>query len=407
MKTSAGLLSDPKVWALLSKIQEQQIAHPIPLDQLNLNLRKAQFPAQVANAITGQLELREHAYAKFGESARHMLFTREGLEQATRLRVALLHAKRIVDAGQQGVADLGCGIGTESLAAATVGLRTLSIDSSADAVACAAANLRDFPDAQVLLGNLEYLTSGDLTELGIDTIFLDPARRGPAGRISNPEKWSPPWSTVMSVAQWPQEMGVKVAPGIDYSLIPSDYHAQWTSVDGDLVECCLWSSGLSPEGPGRSAVRLDAEGIHHLVELDGTDPTAPPRQGPVGDIGKYLYEPDAAAIRSGLVARLAELTATHLISPRIAYLSSDTRASSPFLTGFRVVAVTALRVKTIKKALSQANAGPVEVKKRGASIDTTALQRSLSGKGPNPMVVFATRIKNDHRAIIAIRESND
>ena len=47
-----------------------------------------------------------------------MLFTEAGLEQATRLKVAALHAGRFARAGVEHVADLGCGIGGDALALA-------------------------------------------------------------------------------------------------------------------------------------------------------------------------------------------------------------------------------------------------------------------------------------------------
>ena len=53
--------------------------------------------------------------AKFGDFAERMLFTRAGLEQATRLPVAGRHAARFRDAGMTSVADLGCGIGGDAL----------------------------------------------------------------------------------------------------------------------------------------------------------------------------------------------------------------------------------------------------------------------------------------------------
>jgi hypothetical protein len=51
-------------------------------------------PALVA-AVLGQSKLRAKATTKFGPFAARMLFTEAGLEQATRLRVAAMHAGRM------------------------------------------------------------------------------------------------------------------------------------------------------------------------------------------------------------------------------------------------------------------------------------------------------------------------
>ena len=50
-------------------------------------------PATVAAVLT-QAKLRKRAVAKFGEFASQMLFTEAGLEQASRLKVAAIHAGR-------------------------------------------------------------------------------------------------------------------------------------------------------------------------------------------------------------------------------------------------------------------------------------------------------------------------
>src|SRR5690554_603741 len=64
-------------------------------------------PALVAAVLT-QSKLRAKAAAKLGQFAARMLFTEPGLEQATRLGVAALHAGRFQSAGVVSVADLGC-----------------------------------------------------------------------------------------------------------------------------------------------------------------------------------------------------------------------------------------------------------------------------------------------------------
>src|SRR5688500_17579442 len=78
-------------------------------------LRAAGHSPELVSAIVGQSRLRAKARAKFAEFADRMLFTRAGLEQATRLAVAARHAGRFRSAGMESVADLGCGIGGDAL----------------------------------------------------------------------------------------------------------------------------------------------------------------------------------------------------------------------------------------------------------------------------------------------------
>lgn len=399
MSSPLELLSDPAHWALLQELQQQDP----DLTSLNQQLRRRGLAPELATALTAQLDLRRHARTKFGQLAQRMLFTRAGLEQASRLPVARWHARRFAAAGIERVADLGCGIGTESLALALEGIEVWAIDLDPEAAACASRNLSDFAGARVEQRDLTELTAEDLRGWGV---FLDPARRGPTGRRFRPEDWAPSWDHIRQMCSWNIPLGVKVAPGIDYSYLPSDHSAQWVSVDGDLVEASLWSPSLSPEGPGRGAVLFDSDGEAHLL----SDPAiasadAPTRQAEAGPLDAYLFEPDPAVIRSGMIARLCELTGTHLVSPSIAYMTGPEPVDSPFLTGFRVLAQTPLRVKAIRAALREMDAGHVEVKKRGADIDPAALQKQLQGPGSHNVVVIATRVGAAHRAIIATRHT--
>src|SRR5262245_2213387 len=92
-------------------------------------LRAAGHSPELVSAVVGQSRLRARARAKFGDFAQGMLFTRAGLEQATRLEIAARHAGRFRDAGIERVADLGCGIGGDALGFAGLGLRVEAVDA--------------------------------------------------------------------------------------------------------------------------------------------------------------------------------------------------------------------------------------------------------------------------------------
>src|SRR5687767_10275595 len=84
-------------------------------------LRRDADPALAATALS-QVTLRLAAAEKFGEAAARMYFTRDGLEQATRLRVSQHRATRIAMAAPGSVLDLGCGIGGDLIALSNAGL---------------------------------------------------------------------------------------------------------------------------------------------------------------------------------------------------------------------------------------------------------------------------------------------
>ena len=91
-----------------------------------------------------------------------MVFHRDGLEQATRLVVAARHAQRFRDAGVRRVADLGCGIGAELRRHRGPRMGGVPPSIDPETAQAAAANLRDFDDAQVRLGDVMDL---DIAEL--------------------------------------------------------------------------------------------------------------------------------------------------------------------------------------------------------------------------------------------------
>ena len=402
----APVLTSPG-WDILRSLGERT-SPGTDLGLLGASLRRAGTPADVVSAVLTQLELRSAARAKFGPFADSMVFTRDGLEQATRLVVAAHHARRFREAGASFVADLGCGVGGDALAIAGLGLRVLAVDRDQDASAAAAINLRHFDGASVLRGDVAELDMEDLRDQGVDAVFADPARRtgaqGGSRRIADPEQWSPPLSAVWRWRSGFERVGVKLAPGIAHSALPADCHAQWVSVDGDLVEASVWTPALAPEGPGRSALVITGAGARVLADPATTSADAPVRQAPSGELGAVLAEPDPAVIRSGGLAHLADSIGARLIDPSIAYLTADDIAASPLLSRFEVVARTALRAKAVSAALRPLGVGSVEVKKRGADIDPAALRKrlDLTPGGPGA-TVFATRVGGRHCAIIARR----
>src|SRR5699024_4353193 len=118
-------------------------------------------------------------------------------------------------------------------------------------------------------------------------------------------------------------LGVKVGPGIPYTALPSETHAQWVSVDGAVVEAGLWFGPLRAEA-GRSALVLDRddEGRRVMNELTWSgDADAPAAAAQAGPLQGYLYEPGGAVIRAGLVAQVAQDLRGTPVDDGIAYIT--------------------------------------------------------------------------------------
>jgi hypothetical protein len=343
-------------------------------------------PALVAAAMT-QAQWRASARTKFGEFADGMLFTAEGLEQATRLSVAAHHAQRFREAGITSIVDLTCGIGADAMAAAALGLDVVAFELDEATALIADHNLRHWDGAVV--AHADSLST--VTDMEVAGAFADPARRNARGRRHDPRDYSPPLQDILALRARIDALGIKVGPAIDHADIPEDVEAQWVSVDGAVVEAGLWCGPVAAFH-GHSALVLRNGQAH---ELHGATHSAD--TGPLAD---YLYEPDGAVIRAGLVGELAGNHDAHLIDPTIAYLASASPWSTPFATGYRVLDSFPYSVKRLAAALKERKVGRVDIKKRGIDVTPEQLRPQLKLKGVGHATVVITRIAGRHHALV-------
>lgn len=358
-------------------------------------LRKAGHSPSLVSTVLTQARLRHRATAKFGDFASRMLFTEAGLEQATRLRVAALHAGRFTAAGIRHVADLGCGLGGDALAMAAIDLEVTAVETDEVTATLASYNLAPFEHARVVHGRAE-----DTSLDGVDAAYFDPARRtaghGNTSRITRPEHYTPSLDFVFALAER-MPLGVKLGPGLDRDLIPENCEAQWVSVDGQLVEMGLWFGSLARPGVRRSALVLDGAGsVEITAESDSAD-------AEVGELGEYIYEPDGAVIRARLIGTLARSLDARMLSSDIAWLTTDAISTTRFAAGFRVLKRLPLDERTLRTELSSRGIGSLEIKKRGVDIDPAEFRKRLKLSGPNSATLVLTRVAGRRVALLAER----
>lgn len=366
------LLTDPGR-ALLQRVCAEPAKDALAL---GATLRKEGYAgAHVAAAMT-QADLRIRAEPKFGASARRMFFTPDGLEQATRLTVARHRAARIRLADAQTLVDLGCGIGGDLIAAAEAGLTAVGVDLDPVRVAIARANL----EALGLGGAVAEQDATTLDLAPFDVAFADPARRGPRGRTFDAGEWTPPWPFVESLLH--RDSCVKVAPGIPHSLIPDDVEAEWVSDLGEVKEAALWSGRLAITR--RRATVIGHNGLATLTDDDSSSTE-------VGEMAGFLYEPDGAVIRAGLVGAVAAGVDGTLLDPKIAYVTSADPFTTPFARSYRVVEELPFREKQLKAALRERGVGRLTIKKRGVDVVPEQLRQRLDLHGDEEATIVLTR----------------
>lgn len=341
--------------------------------------------AYIAVAMS-QVELRAGAAAKFGELAGRMYFTPDGLEQATRSPVATHRAARLVAFGASTVIDLGCGIGGDLIALAQAGLSAAGVDLDPERVAVARANLA----ALGLPGAVSVADATAVDHSGFDVAFADPARRGARGRVFDAEGWTPPWSWVLSL--FDRDACVKVAPGIPHSMVPDDVEAEWVSDHGEVKEAALWSGRLATVR--RRATVMGEGGLATMTDEDL--PVSVEVKGP----GEFLYEPDGAVVRAGLVTGVAEGVQGWLLDAHIAYVGSDSSYRTPFATGYQVLEELPYRERPLRAALRSRGVGRLTIKKRGVAVVPERLRRNLALAGPNEATIVMTRVEGEGRCFL-------
>jgi hypothetical protein len=315
-----------------------------------------------------QVALRRRALAKHPDGDR-LWWTAEALEQSTPRTVARHHAQRFADAPR--VLDLGCSVGGDLL---VLGDRGIGVDLDLARCLLARANT----GAPVACADVTRLEPHGW-------VFADPARRASGRRGFDPASWSPPLSQVLS---WDVDaLGVKVAPGIDYDQLAADVEVELVSLDGDVKEAMLW------RGATRRGHRMTATLLPTGDQLVGTGAVAS-----VGDVGRFLLEPDGAVIRAHLVAEVCDLVHGRLLDATIAYVTADSAVPTPFGRWYEVLDVMPFSLKRLRERLR--GVGTVTIKKRGTAVEPEQLRRRLKLSGTGEATVVLTRARGTQIALL-------
>lgn len=349
---------------------------------------RRQFPnadPELVRAAFTQAALAQRASGRFGQAGRGLLWTSDGLEQASRLAPARHRAARLLALGATSAADLTCGVGVDALALAAAGLSVLAVEADPDTAAIATANARRLAAGEVAVGTLggsgirggpgqaghlavrtgsclDGHVMAAVGEFGADAWFADPGRRGEARaadgqhrRIDDPDHWSPPWSWVRAQAGAVPVVMAKAAPGTEHEALLAAVpgcrgSVEWVSVAGDLLEACAtwlrndaapvsgsasapraatsqWPLGPDgswwgePDGPAGRSAVLLEESGEVLMRVCASGAEVTAAGLPAP--GEVLLDPDPAIVRSGTVAEFAAMVGARLVDPHLAYLVAD------------------------------------------------------------------------------------
>lgn len=410
--------------------------YPLGSDTLGAvtSLRSRGFSPEESAQIISLAQARTRARTKFGERARTLMLTQEASEQATRPVIAHYRADRLARVPGL-VADLGCGIGSDTAVYAAARGSVVAVELDPLTASFAAANLAFCPRARVYSGDVTAYNpaSGAGSEAPLTDsagaspaiLWLDPARRELRGakkaqteRLFDPEAFSPPFSFVLNLARTGMPMGVKLGPGFPHEGIPSPENiaseanpaprieAEWIQSEGSLAELVLWFNALAQEGVARTATSVrelpagPADRVPSAAEATGeVADLLPPYEAvsfrsaltaaeaersvevPVAlpQPGEYLLEPAPAIVRSHLVAEFAQSIGARLLDEHLAYLCSTEPVEHPLVTCYEVLEEIPLQEKQLKRWVREQGFTALTIKKRGVDIVPEQLRARLLG----------------------------
>jgi hypothetical protein len=375
------LRATPELLAEIAESQRTEMA-------LQGELRR-RYPDDLVRAAMSLSELRQRAAAKFSRAA-EMWFDRQGLEQSTSEAVARHKAKRFAAR----VWDLCCGIGGDAIALAERCAEVIVVDHTPAATLRAVWNAEVYGVADRLRPRCTAVESV-LTDVDGELVHIDPDRRpGSGGRAMRIEDYAPSLDVLRTFQQTARGGAIKVSPASNFGGKFRDVEIELISLHGECKEATVWFGELAGTAPFRATVLPSGESLAgHPLEV----------AAPVRPLDRYLFDPDPAVVRAGLVDLLASKLGLSRLDPAEEYLTGPQPIDSPFVQSFAVEAELPNNERQIRDALRKSSFGELEIKCRHVPIEAESLRRRLPLPGHEPGVLLIARLNGRTRAILARR----
>ena len=121
-------------------------------------------------------------------------------------------------------------------------------------------------------------------------------------------------------------------------------------------------------------------------------------------LGRFLYEPDGAVIRAGLVTAVAAGVDGGLLDQHIAYVTADESFRTPFARSLpRSSRTLPYREKQLRAALRERGIGRLTIKKRGVDIVPEQLRKRLALQGDDEATIVLTRVAGQGTCLLVRR----
>ena len=357
--------------------------------QLQRELR-SDYPASLVRRAMRIADWRRKATAKF-PAPQQMWFDGVALEQATAAPVAAHKAARFFEAGVKHVIDLCSGIGSDALALAAhcyviavdaLPARCLMTGWNADAL-----SVRD--RIQPVCADVETLS------IQSQFVHIDPDQRDKHNRRTRRVELARPALPFLHQLIANSKGGaIKLSPAANFGGNFENVEFELISLDGECKECTVWFGELCEPGLWRATVLPAGE------TLAGDPLSAMPDISP---LRRFLYEPDPAIVRAGLVDLLADRFELSRLDDEEEYLTGDAVIDSPFVTGFEIRDELPNNERGLRRYFRERDFGTVEIKCRRIPVKVDDVRRKLPLDGNDPVTVLFARIAGKARIVIADR----
>jgi hypothetical protein len=353
---------------------------------LQQQLRK-EYPADLVQAALQHWELRPLALRKFTLGA-GLWCDRVGLEQATAEPVARHKAQRFTTA----VDDLCCGIGSDTIALA----RQVPV-TAVDRNPLQLWRTRRNAELYGVEANV-HTELADVLQRPIDRqrlIHIDPDQR-PDGqrRAWRLEDVAPPLPWLQELVSSSRGGAIKLSPASNFGGKFPSAEIELISLNGECKEATVWFGELAGDQPFRATVLpAGASLAGHPLSV----------AVPITPCDGYLFDPDPAVVRAGLVDLLADQLGLTRLDSAEEYLTGPRCVSSPFVQSFQVCEILPNNPKAIRHAVHAAGLGEIELKARHIPLDADRVRRSLPRSGDSKGTLLWVRLAGKAAVVRAQR----
>ena len=357
---------------------------------IQMKLRK-DYPGDVVSAAIALREIRAKVEGKL-DHADQLWLTRQAVEQSTAWEIAQYKAKRFPKS--EPVVDLCSGIGTDSRALLQRGpVTAVDVDE--------AMSLRTLWNMQVWAPDRSsdfQVVNEDAAaaELAGKWIHADPDRRTkrdlPTKRL---EQYRPDLTWMQTAVKEAKGGAIKISPASNFMQKFPGCEIELISLNGECREATVWFGELGSDVSFRATSLPTAETLA-ANPLDAWCEQA-------DCLGDYLFDPDPALVRSGLLDVFGEQNNLLRLDSEEEYFTGTTCPDSSFVSAFQIEAELPNNLTGLKKYLRKHPASRCDVKCRRLKVDASQLQTKLP-RGDGPVkVVFFLRIQGKAKIVITQR----